>query len=379
MVDVVTNIQTVINNATIDNESKLLQQDTNYLVRTERTRKKHAAKVMLIQSIAMTILIAFYLIGSVIGYEYKLVSMGELVFVMTSVTAISRITSSLGNSFLELIYNVSLLKDGMSILEDTPDIPDAKYSKNHIIKNGEISIQNISFTYPEVSEVFSNFSLIIPAKQKIGIVGSSGAGKTTLIKLIMRLYDTTSGNIYIDGIDVTDFKKTSLSSQIATVSQQLNLFHRSIFDNIAYGCKKATKEKVIDAAKKANCHDFIIKLEQGYNTIIGEQGAKLSGGQRQRIALARAFLKNAPILLFDEATSALDSETEQTIQQSLNKLVVNKTAIVIAHRLSTLKSMDKLIIIESGRIVESGTHQELIDAKGVYHNYWKLQANGFIK
>lgn len=379
VVDVLTNIQTVIHNATIDNESKLLQQDINYLVNTERTRNKHAAKVMLIQFIAMNSLVAFYLIGSVIGYKYKLVSIGELVFVMTSVTAIAGLTSSLGNSFLELIYNIGLLKNGLSLLEDLPDVAERKDAKDNIIKNSEIKIDNISFAYPKMPTVFNNFSLIIPAKQKVGIVGSSGAGKTTLIKLLMRLYDTSSGSIFIDGINVTDFKKSSLRSQIATVSQQLNLFHRSVFDNIAYGSKNITKSKVIEAAQKANCHEFITQLDKGYDTIIGEQGMKLSGGQRQRIAIARAILKDAPILLLDEATSALDSKTEQAIQQSLDTLIADKTALVIAHRLSTLKAMDLLLVLEDGKIVESGTHQELIDAKGAYHKYWQHQSDGFIR
>ncbi|WP_454782444.1 ABC transporter ATP-binding protein [Legionella sp. WA2022007384] len=379
MIDVVTNIQTVIQNVTIESESNLLQKNIDNLVKTERIRNKHAAKVMLIQHLAMNGLVAFYLIGSVIGYEYKLVSVGELVFVMTSVTAIAGLTNSLGNAFLELIYNLGLIKDGLSLLEDNPDVQDKENAINHIIQDGEINIQNVSFAYPKMLSVFNDFSLTIPAKQKIGIVGSSGAGKTTLIKLLMRLYDTTSGAIYIDGIDITDFKKTSLRSQISTVSQHLNLFHRSIFENIAYGCGKVTKEEVIEAAKKANCHEFIMKLEQGYDTVIGEQGVKLSGGQRQRVAIARAILKDSPILLLDEATSALDSVTEQAIQRALETLILDKTAIIVAHRLSTLKAMDKIIVLENGKVVESGSHQELIDAKKVYYEYWSHQSNGFIK
>ncbi len=379
IVDVMTNIQTVIHNATIQSESKLLEHNVKDLVQTERDRNRYAAKVMLVQFLAMNGLVAFYLIGSIIGFEHHLVSIGELVFVMTSVTAIAGLTSSLGNSFLALIYNVGLLKDGLSLLEDHPDVPEQSGAKEISIKKGEITLNQVTFSYPGMPPVFKDFSLTIPAKQKLGIVGSSGAGKTTLVKLLMRLYDTNSGNILIDGMDVKNFKKQALRSQIASVSQQLNLFHRSVFDNIAYGCQNVRRENVIEAAKKANCHAFITALEEGYDTIIGEQGVKLSGGQRQRIAIARAILKDAPILLLDEATSALDSATEKAIQQALDALIEDKTAVVIAHRLSTLKAMDRIIVIENGQVLESGTHQSLLDAKGAYHAYWMHQSDGYIK
>lgn len=379
VVDVLTNIQSVIHHATFDQETKLIKHNMNDLIDKERLRNRHANKVMLVQHLAMNALVAFYLIGSVIGYEKHLVSIGEVVFVMTAVTAIAGLTSSLGNCFLEFIYNIGLLQDGLSLLEHHPDVADKEDASSHKISRGNIEIEDITFSYPKQPPVFKHFSLSIPAKQKIGIVGSSGSGKTTLMKLIMRLYDVSQGCIEIDGINLIDFTKDSLRSQIAIVPQHLNLFHRSIFENIAYGCGHVSKEEFINASKKAKCHDFITLLEHQYDTIIGEQGVKLSGGQRQRIAIARAILKNAPILLFDEATSALDSATELAIQEALDTLLADKTALIIAHRLSTLKAMDKIIVLEKGHIIESGTHNELLEIKGAYYNYWTHQSSGFIK
>jgi len=351
----------------------------NDLIDKERLRNRHANNVMFIQHLAMNALVAFYLIGSIIGYKNNLVSIGEMVFVMTAVTAIAGLTSSLGNCFLQFIYNIGLLRDGLSLLKHHPDVTEWEDASHHKITKGTIEIKSISFSYPRQSPVFEHFSLSIPAKQKIGVVGSSGAGKTTLMKLIMRLYDVNQGRIEIDNINLLDFTKDSLRSQIAVVPQHLSLFHRSIYENIAYGCGTKSKEDVINAAKKAKCHDFITSLEHQYETIIGEQGVKLSGGQRQRIAIARAILKNAPVLLLDEATSALDSTTELAIQEALDLLLVDKTALIIAHRLSTLKALDKILVLEKGHIRESGTHQELLAMKGAYYNYWTHQSSGFIK
>lgn len=379
IVDVLTNIQSVIHSATFSHEETLLDNNMQALIDKERIRNRHANKVMLVQHLAMNVLVAFYLIGSIIGYEKQLVSIGEMVFVMTAVTAIAGLTSSLGNCFLAFIYNIGLLQDGLHLLEHQPDVADKKQATTHAITSGRIEISNITFSYPNQMPIFDHFNLSIPAKQKIGIVGGSGAGKTTLIKLIMRLYDVQHGRIEIDGNNLTDFTKESLRSQIAIVPQHLNLFHRSIFENIAYGCGQVSLEAVILAAKKAKCHDFIVSLDKQYDTIIGEQGVKLSGGQRQRIAIARAILKNAPILLFDEATSALDSATELAIQEALEALLVDKTAIIVAHRLSTLKAMDRIIVLENGQIVESGTHNELLARQGAYYNYWTHQSSGFIK
>lgn len=214
-------------------------------------------------------------------------------------------------------------------------------------------------------------------------MGRSGAGKSTIVNLLLRFYNIHSGHIIIDGQDIQTVQQESLRQQIGMVTQDTALLHRSIFDNIIYGKENASQQDVENAAKLAQAHDFIIKLrgknaEQGYETLVGERGIKLSGGQRQRIAIARVMLKNAPILLLDEATSALDSEVELAIQESLEKLMAGKTVIAIAHRLSTIAAMDRLIVLDNGKIVESGTHQTLLAQKGIYFKLWQHQSGGFL-
>lgn len=379
IVDVMHNIQAVIHNATMTAELNALERDIQTVVDEDRAMQKHMNKVMLVQHIAMNALVFSYLFGSVIAYSRNTSTIGEIVFVMTAVTAIAGLTNSLGKSFLDYVVQTGRLNEGISLFEDRHEITDSKKAKSHTMTKGTIDIKHINFAYPEQANLFEDFELSIHSKEKIGIVGGSGAGKTSLFKLIMRLYEPSSGQICIDDLSLDSYTKESLLSQMAIVPQHLTLFNRSVYDNIAYGCGECDKEKVIEAAKKSMCHDFISALPDGYETLIGEQGVKLSGGQRQRIAFARAILKNAPILLLDEATSALDSSTEQKIQTGMENLWQDKTALVIAHRLSTLKAMDRIIVLEAGKIIESGTHDELIKLKGAYHSYWSHQSDGFIQ
>jgi ATP-binding cassette subfamily B protein len=228
-----------------------------------------------------------------------------------------------------------------------------------------------------------NISLSIAAGQKVGVVGASGAGKSTLVSLLLRLYDTEKGNVRIDGQDLRKVTQESLRHQIGMVTQETALFNRSAKDNILYGRATASEAELVDAAKQAEAHNFILQLKdhkgrRGYEAHLGEQGVKLSGGQRQRIALARAILKDAPILVLDEATSALDSEVESAIQSALERVMKGKTVLAIAHRLSTLSKMDRIIVMDQGHIVETGTHQALLEQGGLYHRYWKRQSGGFI-
>ncbi len=258
-------------------------------------------------------------------------------------------------------------------------ITDKPKVKKLKVKQGQIAFKDVEFNYTEKSSVFKKTSLIIKGGQKVGLVGPSGAGKTSFVNLILRLFDVDGGAITIDAQDIRDVTQESLRGQIAYIPQDPALFHRSLMDNIRYGNPKATKAQVYAAAKKAQIHQFIMGLEFGYNTLVGERGVKLSGGQRQRVAIARAILKDAPILIIDEGTSALDSVTEEDIQKALYDLMKGKTTIVIAHRLSTLKTMDRLLVMDKGKVIQDGTHAALLRQKrGLYKKLWDKQVNGFV-
>lgn len=267
-----------------------------------------------------------------------------------------------------------------TILQGSTEITDSPNASELKVKNSSITLTAVDFKYSDSDEyVFKKLSLNIKSGEKIGLVGKSGGGKSTLTRLLLRFDDIKSGNISIDKQDISKVTQASLRSSIAYVPQEPLLFHRSILENIIYGKANATLDDAIDAAKKAFAFDFIQKLPQGFDTLVGERGVKLSGGQRQRIAIARAILKDAPILILDEATSALDSESEQYIQKSFANLMKNRTSIVVAHRLSTIQKMDRIIVIDDGKITEEGSHDTLIKQNGIYAKLWKHQSGGFIE
>ena len=263
----------------------------------------------------------------------------------------------------------------LDLLDADALLPDGKTALNAKDVAGEISLENVHFEYQssENQSVIHDLSLRMPAGQTVGIVGSTGAGKTTLVKLLLRFYDVQSGCIRLDGQDLRDLKVKDLRRAIGFVSQDVYLFHGTVRENIAYGTFDATDEQVIEAAKIAEAHDFIMSLPNGYDTIVGERGQKLSGGQRQRVSIARAVLKDPPVLILDEATSSVDNETEALIQRSLEKIAVGRTTIVIAHRLSTIRNADRIFVLERGQLVEQGRHDELVSKEGIYARLWGVQ------
>lgn len=265
----------------------------------------------------------------------------------------------------------------MEIMEIQPDIEDREGAVELEEVKGDISFEDVSFQYEENTEVVLNhINLEVPAGSYMALVGSSGAGKSTLCSLIPRFYDVTGGSIKIDGMDIRDMTLKSLRDHIGIVQQDVYLFVGTVMDNIRYGKPDASREEIIEAAKNANAHDFIMSLPDGYDTDIGQRGVKLSGGQKQRLSIARVFLKNPPILIFDEATSALDNESEKVVQESLEKLAKNRTTFVIAHRLSTIKNAEKILVLTDNGIEESGTHKELLEKEGIYAKLYTMQFAG---
>jgi len=269
-------------------------------------------------------------------------------------------------------------KEMVEILETPQEVTDSASAESITVSEGGIVFENVNFSYRKTRHVFKKFNLEIKPREKVALVGPSGSGKTTIVQLILRMYNIQRGKILIDGQPISRATQESLRKNIALVPQDPVLFHRSLMENIRYGNLDATDEEVMQAAEQAHCTAFIDKLPEGYDTFVGERGIKLSGGERQRSAIARAILKNAPILILDEATSSLDSESERYIQDALEKLMRDKTTIVIAHRLSTILKMDRIIVMSKGDVVDTGTHTQLARKKGLYQKLWKIQSEGFM-
>ena len=282
-----------------------------------------------------------------------------------------------------LYEQVGTVQDGINTLAMQHTIVDESDAKPLHVKDGRVQFKQVNFAYPEQKQVLAQFDLNIKPGEKVGLVGRSGAGKSTAVNLLLRFYEVQEGEILIDDQNVKAVTQNSLRANIGMVTQDTSLLHRSVRDNILYGRPDASDAEMIAAAKRAEAHDFILQLRdakgrQGYDAHVGERGVKLSGGQRQRIAIARVMLKDAPILLLDEATSALDSEVEAVIQESLYNLMQGKTVVAIAHRLSTIAAMDRLIVLDEGKIVEEGTHKALLAKKGLYASFWSHQSGGFL-
>ncbi|MDD2785532.1 MAG: ABC transporter ATP-binding protein [Patescibacteria group bacterium] len=306
------------------------------------------------------------------------ITVGDVILVQGYLIALIGRLWNVGRIMRKLYESFADAQEMVDVLNRPYDVKDLRGAKKLNITRGKIEFKEVSFNYSQTREVLKDMNLTVRAGERVALVGPSGAGKSTIVKLILRFYDLDGGKILIDGQDIKRVTQNSLREQIAMVPQDPFLFHRSIRDNIRYGRRDASDEDVEKAAALAHCAEFIERLPQGYDTFVGERGIKLSGGERQRVAIARAILSKAPILVLDEATSSLDSESEALIQDALKTLMKGKTVMVIAHRLSTIMQMDRIVVIDDGKVTDQGTHEVLLSREGLYQKLWNIQAGGFI-
>ena len=351
---------------------------------TAHTRKAtfEVAKVSLWRNLSMNIVntatFVALLVLIIMSHDLFGLTIANMVFLYSLSNSLLSNVWTINHVLRSINRSLGSAKEMVEILDMPVEVED-RTNKALEVTRGEIAFDRISFQHKEQkTPLFEEFDLRVKAGQTVGLVGVSGSGKTTLTKLLLRFADVTGGGITIDGQDIRDVTQKSLREAIAYVPQESSLFHRSIFENIAYGKQDASREEVIKAAKLANADDFIRELPDGYDTLVGERGVKLSGGQRQRVAIARAILKNAPILVLDEATSALDSESEALIQEALTNLMKGRTSIVVAHRLSTIAGLDTIVVLSDGKIVEQGSHRKLLNANGAYAKLWSRQSGAFL-
>ncbi len=377
--DVISNIATV---KAFSNEKYELKSYKNKIDDWKTATLKEMRSVLVITGgfgLMLTIMNISAFLAAILATQYKIANIGTIYLVINytlSVVIQLWTISSITRSYIRIIGDASPM---ITMLNEPIDLLDPKNPQKVQINRGGIKLENIVFGHEQNKLLFNKLNLVIKPGEKIGLIGHSGSGKTTLTRLLLRFIDIKSGRILIDNQDITSITQHDLRSKIAYVPQEPVLFHRSIRENITYGELDANLDTIQAIAKMASAHDFITALPKGYDTLVGERGVKLSGGQRQRIAIARAMLKNVPILILDEATSSLDSESENLIQKALWKLMENKTAIVVAHRLSTIQRMDRIIVMENGQIIEEGSHKELIHKNGVYTKLWSHQSGDFLK
>ncbi|NJL63967.1 MAG: ABC transporter ATP-binding protein [Methylacidiphilales bacterium] len=364
--------------------TRLASESEAYRKSNSKAIKLSAAFVPVIRMLVLAGFTALLFLGGMAAYSEK-ISIGNYSVLLVLVQRLLWPFVFLGETFDEYQRAMASCNRIMDLLDTPINIQTGEINLESNKVKGEVNFNNISFAYGKFDENFNlnpeenittikNLSLHIPAGKTIAIVGTTGSGKSTLVKLLLRFYDIRQGEITIDGINIQKLNLDDLRRSIGLVSQDVFLFHGTVAENIAYGTFDASDRAIINAAKIAEAHEFITQLSQGYDTIVGERGQKLSGGQRQRIAIARAVLKNPPILILDEATSAVDNETEAAIQRSLEKITVNRTTIAIAHRLSTIRNADCIYVMERGQLVEAGKHEELVEKNGIYAGLWKVQS-----
>ncbi len=343
-----------------------------------RDAKKYVEWVRLITGFITFIGATVGIFGFMISlWMQNKISTGEVVQIFTTTWNVITMIWYAGAEIPPLLQSIGISRQALSLLNTPKDVVDKEGAKALLVTKGDIAFENVTFHYGQ-KRLFQNKCVHIKGGEKVGLIGYSGVGKSTFVNLILRFYELEKGRILIDGQDISQMTFGSLRHQIALIPQDPMLFHRTLGENIGYGRVNASREEIMEAARLAHCTEFIKKLPEGLDTMVGEKGTNLSGGERQRIAIARAILANAPILLLDEATSALDAVTEKYIQNSLTKLMQGKTTIAIAHRLSTLSKMDRLLVFDQGKIVESGSHEELLALQGQYARMWGLQQGGFL-
>ncbi|TLX57730.1 ABC transporter ATP-binding protein [Stutzerimonas nosocomialis] len=375
LVDAVSNVWTIKAFSARDRESERLAQEIGYEARAQRRSWMYLEKARVMHDICLSLMAGGMLIWAISLWVGGSVTSGDVVLVSALTFRILHGSRDLALALVDTTQQIGAIDDTLRIIVQPHGLQDAETQLK--LAEGDITFEAISFAYPDRGPVFEKFDLHIPAGQKVGIVGSSGAGKSTLINLIQRLDDVQDGRILIDGQDVRSVSQDSLREKIAVVPQETALFNRTIRENIRYGRPGASDEDVIEAARNAFCDAFIRELPEGYDTMVGERGVMLSGGQRQRLGIARAFLKDAPILILDEATSALDTQSEAEIQAALSKLVQDRTVVAVAHRLSTLASFDRIVVLKHGKLIEDGTPQELRSRGGEFESLWRMQSEGF--
>ncbi|MCW8397958.1 ABC transporter ATP-binding protein/permease [Legionella sp. PATHC038] len=378
IVDSISNITNLRLFSRADFENQVIRNATQDTTDKDQTMQWTILKMRIYWDVSIIVLIATNLYMLVVMYSKGQVSIGDFSFVISLSLSIFYNLWYLASQFVHFAEELGKCRQALTLISEPHEINDQPNAQPLTVTQGRIEFQNVSFHYDEGAHLFKNKSVVIEPGQKIGLVGLSGSGKSTFVNLILRLFDVESGKILIDGQNIREVTQESLRENIAMIPQDVTLFHRTLMENIRYGRIDATDTEVVAASKRAHCHEFISKLPEQYDALVGERGIKLSGGQRQRIAIARAMLKNAPILILDEATSALDSLTEKLIQDGLHVLMQNRTTIVIAHRLSTLSEMDRILVFEKGRIIEDGSHEELLKIPSHYSRMWKMQAGGFL-
>jgi ATP-binding cassette subfamily B protein len=378
IIDVLTNVQAVRQYVRTKHEEEAVAKLSTEIEETHGRSWMYTEKMLFWNGLILFVFSVVLFWSLVSKWQSGLVSTGEMVFVLALYSQVTGVLLFIGRAFNSVGRTIGEMREGLEELMVPFEVVDDAVAIPLVIEDASIVWEKVGFDFGGKS-VFFEFDLQIKAGERVGFVGRSGAGKTTFVSLLLRQHDLSDGRILVGGHDISTVTQDSLRLAIAVVPQEPLLFHRSIRENILYGNPYATEAEMLEVAKKAQAHDFIMELPEGYDTLVGERGVKLSGGQKQRIAIARAMLKDAPILILDEATSALDSESEVAIQEALTVLMEGRTVIAIAHRLSTLRKMDRIIVVEQGKIIEDGTHEQLSGSGGVYSKLWNHQAGGFLQ